>query len=68
MEYSPDNSNEKLEYENTQTAGVNIASDAYRAERRWSARLLRLDEETQRKIACKYYGGHMPWKDTSIKH
>lgn len=32
------------------------------AEKRWRDRLSGLDEELQKQIASKYYGGHMPWK------
>lgn len=29
---------------------------------RWKKRLLSLDENEQKQIAAKYYGGQMPWK------
>jgi hypothetical protein len=29
---------------------------------KWKKRLLSLDENEQKQIASKYYGGHMPWK------
>lgn len=32
------------------------------------ARLATLDEETQKKIAKKYYGGNRPWKPTKERN
>jgi hypothetical protein len=29
----------------------------------WRKRLSSLDMDKQKKIALKYYGGHMPWKE-----
>lgn len=30
----------------------------------WKQRLSSLDADRQKQIAAKYYGGHMPWRDS----
>lgn len=49
---------------NEKTNGVDVSEllKKERAEKIWKERLCALDFERQKRIAVKYYNGHMPWR------